>query len=59
MDKEQKCMCMCGCKECGMEPKTKEDKLAWLDRKETFLKTKLEKIQKMKESVKADKPMEE
>lgn len=39
---------MSKCKMCGCEMKTKEEKLSYLNRKEIWLKEKLEKVQKAK-----------
>lgn len=57
-DKENQSGCRCGGM-CGMchedAPKTKEEKIAHLEKKEAKLKKILEHIQKMKEAVKAGK----
>ena len=53
-DKEYKSGCRCGGM-CGMchedAPKSKEEKIAHLEKKESKLKKMLEHVQKMKESV--------
>lgn len=47
------------CRECGFEPKTREEKLEFLQMKESKFKRMLEKIEKAKEAVKAGKQIEE
>lgn len=44
---------------CGYEPITKEEKIALLERKEQKLQGVLSHIQKIKESLKSGKPIEE
>ena len=62
-DKEnEKSECRCGgaCEMChGEEPKTKEEKIAHLEKKEAKLKQTLAHIHEMKEAVKSDKKSEE